>query len=430
MTYSRNAALANTRDDVFVRPVGSMERFFHLYAREHPRHFCVVAEISGDIDALDFQTAFDRVQRRHPMLSAYIAGDVRSGPSIFHCDHRKLPVAVVASTEPGDWHAIVERELRTPFVDSEAPLMRATVLRARRQATVVLTLHHALLDGLSAAVIVGDLLEALNGHELKPLPALPSLDQLLEEALLPHGQTIQTRAPAGVEADKLRAIARMPLWRPFEGDRPIVSTVSFSAAEAERIRRRSRDESTTVHGALCAALVRTAAKPANEVFTITSPVNARGVLGNVDAHAGSLFWMATVKLSAPFDRPFWDIAREVTDDMAYARANDGMLRFVAAVGASVPPDADTELACGLMGAFAYDAIVTNLGALPLPAEIGALRLDAFWGPSVQGRFRNEIVIGAATLGKQLRLIQTSPDHIAPLLESLRADLLDACRDGQ
>lgn len=52
MTYSINAALANTRDDVFVRPVGSMERFFHLYAREHPRHFCVVAEISGDIDAL------------------------------------------------------------------------------------------------------------------------------------------------------------------------------------------------------------------------------------------------------------------------------------------------------------------------------------------------------------------------------------------
>ncbi|HEX4165434.1 MAG TPA: condensation domain-containing protein, partial [Bryobacteraceae bacterium] len=325
MTYSMNAALANTPDDVFVRPVGSMERFFHLYAREHPRHFCVVAEISGDIDALDFQTAFDRVQRRHPMLSAYIAGDVRSGPSIFHCDHRKLPVAVVASTEPGDWHAIVERELRTPFVDSEAPLMRATVLRARRQGTVVLTLHHALLDGLSAAVIVRDLLEALKGHELKPLPALPSLDQLLEEALLPHGQTIQMRAPAGVDAEKLRAIARMPLWRPFEGDHPIVSTVSFSAAEAERIRRRSRDESTTVHGALCAALVRTAAKPPNEAFTITSPVNARGVLGNVDAHAGFLFSLATVNLSAPFDRPLWDIARKVTDDMADARTNDGVL---------------------------------------------------------------------------------------------------------
>jgi hypothetical protein len=406
-----------------------MERFFHLYAREHPRHFCVVAEISGDIDALDFQTAFDRVQRRHPMLSAYIAVDVRSGPSIFHSD-RKLPVGVVASTEPGDWHAIVERELRTPFVDSEAPLLRATVLRARRQATIVLTLHHALLDGLSAAVIVGDLLEALNGHELKPLPALSSLEQLLEKALLPHGETIQMRAPAGVDADKLRAIARMPLWRPFEGDRPMVSTVSFSAAETERIRRRCRDESTTVQGAFCAALVRTAAKPPNEAFTITSPVNARGVLGNVDAHAGFLFSLATVNLSAPFDRPLWDIARKVTDDMADARTNDGVLRFVAAVEAAVPPDADTELACGAMGALAYDAIVTNLGALPLPAEIGALRLDAFWGPSVQGRFRNEIVIGAATLGKQLRVIQTSPDHIEPLLESLRADLLDACRDGQ
>ena len=138
-------------------------------------------------------------------------------------------------------------------------------------------------------------------------------------------------------------------------------------------------------------------------------------------------WRAAIELR---EGHVVDMAREVTDNMADARTNAGMLRWVAAVETSVPPDADTEMACGAMGALAYDAIVTNLGMLSLPAKIGALRLDAFWGPSVQGRFRNEIVISAATLGKQLRVIQTSPDHIEPLLESLRADLLDACRDGQ
>jgi hypothetical protein len=92
-----------------MRPLGYMERLFHLYAREHPRHFCVVAAISGDIDVLDFQAAFDKVQLRHPMLSAYIAADARLGPSIYYSD-RKLPVAVITTAAPEDWRATVERE--------------------------------------------------------------------------------------------------------------------------------------------------------------------------------------------------------------------------------------------------------------------------------------------------------------------------------
>ena len=77
-----------------------------------------------------------------------------------------------------------------------------------------------------------------------------------------------------------------------------------------------------------------------------------------------------------------------------------MMRSVAALGACVPAHADTEIARGAMGAFAYDEIVTNLGVLSLPARVGALRVDPFWGPFVRGLFRNEIVIGTAALGDQ------------------------------
>jgi hypothetical protein len=79
MARSIEAALSETLDEAFVRPIGCMERLFHLYAQEHPRHFCTVAEISGDIESLDFRRAFNDVQRRHPMLSAYIADDPQRG---------------------------------------------------------------------------------------------------------------------------------------------------------------------------------------------------------------------------------------------------------------------------------------------------------------------------------------------------------------
>jgi hypothetical protein len=82
-----------------------------------------------------------------------------------------------------------------------------------------------------------------------------------------------------------------------------------------------------------------------------------------------------------------------------------------------------------LGSLAYDSIVTNLGAVALPTEIGPLRLEAFWGPSVQGRFRDERIIGAATLDGRLRVIQTSPTHIPPFVEPLRDALLQACGDA-
>jgi hypothetical protein len=104
LEYSVSAGLPDTRGATFMRPLGYMERLFHLYAREHRRHFCVAAEISGDIDVLDFQAAFDKVQQRHPMLPAYMAADARLGPSIYYSD-RKLPVAVITTAAPEDSYA-------------------------------------------------------------------------------------------------------------------------------------------------------------------------------------------------------------------------------------------------------------------------------------------------------------------------------------
>jgi hypothetical protein len=307
--------------------------------------------------------------------------------------------------------------------------MRAIVLRARESASIVMTMHHALLDGVSAVIIVEDLLKALCGYALERLPAPPSVERQLEKALLPDGDAIRMSVPAGLDEAKLREIARKPLWRPFAGDWPTVSTVSFDAQETQRIRLRSKAERTTAHGALCAALIRCAPHWQKETYTITNAINLRTALGDADTHAGLMASGITVRFPVTSERPFWDVARQATDDMAFGRSEEGILQTVGMLGGCVPAGADAELACGAFGALAYDAIMSNLGVLALPSRIGSLRIDAFWGPSVQGRFRNEVVIGAAAHDGRLRVIQTSPKHIAPLVKALRDELLNACRDA-
>jgi hypothetical protein len=106
-----------------------------------------------------------------------------------------------------------------------------------------------------------------------------------------------------------------------------------------------------------------------------------------------------------------------------------VLDFLGAIKATLPPEGDSALASGIFGAMQYDAIVSNLGVLSLPTEVGSLRLTAFWGTAVQGRFANEVVIGAASLGGRLRVMQTAPAHIPSVLGRLRETLADSCAGG-
>jgi len=411
----------------FVRDLGAMERILHFYASEHPRHFCVVAEIEGTIDPAKCRAAFDAVQAGHPMLSVCVRDDPQRGPGIYRCD-RPLKVGFSSVDEEPDWRRVVERELATPFADSEGPLMRATVMYGAHGASIVLTSHHVLSDGMSAVFIVQDLMEALDGRPLARLPELPSQERLVADVLLPEGRTIDPEMPDGLDERRLRAIADAPLWRPFEGDTPLVHTIEFDAPFSARLRRRSRETATTLNGALCAALVQCVAEAdrGRETCAILSAINCRPLVRTADRDCGLLVRAAATTYALHEAGDFWALARRTNAAVVAARSSEGVIRSFAAMEACVPKRGDSQLACGYFGAFQYDAVLSNLGALPIPAQVGALRLKAVWGTAVQGRFVHERVFGAASFDGRLRIVQTSPKVMLSILEPLREKLAQAC----
>jgi len=285
-----------------IRSLGSLEHLFWLLDQHHFVHFAVTALISGKTSPRDWRRALDRLQKRHPILSVCIDGEPDSVPSFRQADIAPIPLRIVEDEPELRWEAEVAKELATPFNPSRAPLIRAVLIQGARDTAFMLVAHHSIADGLSLVYAMRDTFDALAGRFLPPLPWLSSQDDMM---------TVSDSLMDDQEQDQ--AAAAMPaVYRPHDNARPTVKGLRLSPGLTSSIRVRARQEGSTVHGALCAALVlasREVFAPWREIpLRIFSPINARPLL---DAgESCGVFLGATTSV---FDRQamnFWDIARE------------------------------------------------------------------------------------------------------------------------
>ena len=162
-----------------VRPLGSLEHLFWLLDQHHFVHFAVTALISGETSPRDWRRALDRLRKRHPILSVCIDGEPDSVPLFRQADATPIPLRIVEDEPKLRWEAEVGKELATPFNPSRAPLIRALLIQGVRDAAFMLVAHHSIADGVSLAYAIRDTLDALAGRFLRPLPWLPSQDDMM-----------------------------------------------------------------------------------------------------------------------------------------------------------------------------------------------------------------------------------------------------------
>lgn len=149
-----------------VRRLGFVESFFAELHEKAAGSSQVVsaAELRGTVDPLAARRALGALYDGHPLLRVGLAreGDgwwyfVPAGP------FDDVPVNVRSYEEPDGWRRLLERELDDP-VPNSGPLWRATLLVGpnRRASVLLLTLHHAITDGLSMLALNRQFVEAHN----------------------------------------------------------------------------------------------------------------------------------------------------------------------------------------------------------------------------------------------------------------------------
>ncbi len=401
-----------------IRSLGSLEHLFWLCDQNSLVHFAVTALISGETSARDWRRALDRLQKRHPILSVCIGGEPGSVPSFRQADARPIPLRIVEDEPEPRWEAEVGEELATPFNPSQAPLIRAVLIAGARDAAFMLVAHHSIADGLSLAYAIRDTLDAVAGRSLRPLPWLPSQDDMMN---LPDSLADSQ------EQDQAEALTPA-VYRRHDNARPTVKGLRLSPALTSRVRDRARQEGTTVHGALCAALVlasRDVSAWREIPLRILSPINARPLL---DAgESCGVFLGATTSM---FDRQamdFWDIARDARIGVAANQTSENIAAQLSAFRQVVGNGAEVATAAEF-GAkvFASEVMLTNLGSLSFDRQFGHVTLKAMFGPAVLTGFEGHQTISVATVNGALCLLHTSHTPPEGLLEKTQSVLSQAC----
>jgi hypothetical protein len=407
-----------------IRPLGTMERCLWLLDQTHPIHFSIAAEIEGSSTLTSWRSALDAVQRRHPFFSVCIDKDDESSPCFRRVAGTQIPLRVVDTkdAEP-QWEREIESELSTRFDPKQAPLIRAVLLHQPNKSMLILTAHHSIGDGISMAFAIRDTLRALSGEKLDTLPPLPSMEELLGMPQTPPARPVSKTA-LGTGAERVAATTDNNT-----GSTPRVKGLRLSTELTSKLLGRSRQERTTLHGALCAALVAAG----RQVFSawknpirIHSSVDARRLLQLGDNYM-QLAFGGIVAVNPDTMADFWDIARFMKSGLAAAQSVAGVSAGLAGLNDLLLQGLDSHtLSQVAKEANAHEATLTNLGNLPFDTRFGDLKLTSMWGPAIELDGENGQTVGAATANGSLCLLYTSSSPIPSLLQVMEQFLVAAC----
>lgn len=399
------------------RPLGAFEKTFWLLDQIDSKDFCLAAHVSGTQPVEKWREAIDMVQQRHPNLSVRVGLDELARPTLQQVENLPIPLRVVQVEQNYRWEQEVEKELSVRFNTAEGPLLRVVLLQKTDSTVLILAANHTVADGTSLSYLTRDILLAVTGKELELLEPPVSNDQTLA---LPEDQPAQTIEQV------------LELNRKTEEVNPLVSSHRFSASTTRNLLERARQEDTSVHGALCAAVLLAARKmrPAWDQtrMELVSPICTRGPL-HLDDNIGLNITTQSVFFEPQPYVSFWDLARLAkaglggTSSVEYTRGYLSFFRNLVFGHNDI-----AQMLDALKQAFNHHIMVTNLVRVKYKTEFGPLKLEALYGPMVRSGKGMEQTIGALTSNGSLCLTNTSDTPIPGLLLEMEQILNKACQD--
>ncbi|SCB50027.1 phthiocerol/phthiodiolone dimycocerosyl transferase family protein [Rhizobium multihospitium] len=385
-----------TAGQITVRTLGGLERAFFSHSLRAPIDFSVVAEISGATDEQTVVKAFAALRDRHPYLRVEVVEHPSDGLSFAWSDNEPL-VVVRHVAQATSWLEVVRDDLQRWEDISGSPLMKASVLLAPDSFAICLTFNHTITDGRGALAILHDFIRLIGGERLQALSGLPGLNDFAA------GYAAAELPPPPPESEvkpeiRIRQVTDDPLQ---------LSILEFDRELTRHLVAKCREESTTVHGAICAAAA-IATKPGRTgPIGISSPVDLRATAGK-DADCPGLFMgLSPAFLQVTDEDTLWTVARRSTDGIAAIRSPEtvaGLTRFLETI---VPKVADPGFAFAVLPPQVLDLMISNLGRLSIETQINSLKVRAIWGPILNTQISQSNMIGINTLNGVLRMVHVS-----------------------
>ncbi|MFB7474170.1 non-ribosomal peptide synthase/polyketide synthase [Kitasatospora sp. NPDC056184] len=273
-------------------------------------------DLAGELDAERLRAALAGVLSRHPVLRAGIRHEGLSRPVL--AVHRAPEVPwrgydLRGRAAEAEAERVCATERAEPFDLAAAPLLRAALLRLDDGHRLVLTCHHAVLDGWSVPVLVRELLQAYGGAVDAPEPR-PYRDYLgwLARQDRSAAADAWSRALAGARPTLVAADAAEPV-----GGEIVVGEIvrELDEATTRLLGASARDLGVTVNSLVQAAwsvVLRTLSRRSDVLFGITV-AGRPAELGGVEGMAGLFINTVPLRADVAAGSTLAGLARAVQD---------------------------------------------------------------------------------------------------------------------
>lgn len=229
----------------FLRPLGSLEELLWQMNKRSPLHATLAAHVDGSTTIGGWRSALDQTWRRHPLWSAVIVETDDGAPFFQAMRDPGVELRVIEGEFTQGWEREVARELSVRIDAESGPLVRAMLMHNDASCMLILSAHHSICDGLSLAFAMRDVLQALSGIKLTELSLHSSQEDSLGTCSEPRAQRRNGQRPEV-------AAAPTGYWS-NSSIVPEARSLQFSYTLTDALRKRARQEKTTVHAALLAA---------------------------------------------------------------------------------------------------------------------------------------------------------------------------------
>ncbi len=300
-----------------IRPLSASESFYVDFKISVQ----VICELNGSLSSDTLQAALNHVARRHPFLGCCVIKD-DDVPYFVKNEHDIVPLEVVKRTEI-NLEALQHAELNTPL-DESKNLIRVVMLEEAGSCTLIVTLHHAIVDGLSTVQLIKSIFETCDDLSqfknpfFEPLEIQPSIETL-SSSLVSNAELIDFTQEFAKQAQSIPLQAIEPQTA---ADGALISVhvhnVKLSTDDTKKILQLCKANHTSPHGVIAAAhliAIRQLIDDSDDemILRCNSPVDLRQRLNPVlrNEHLLSAATGCGTNHAVSAKTSLWELAQEI-----------------------------------------------------------------------------------------------------------------------
>jgi NRPS condensation-like uncharacterized protein len=251
----------------FSRKLGLVEKLMALGHDLGVGLIVNIVHIEGSVTPDIVKQALKLVQQRHPMLQVYI---VESADGLYFQSKgiTEIPLQILYKQDEDEAIKIAEKELHTKFIEGKNPLCRLTLLYSQREQNtceIIITFHHGIVDGISCMRFIDDLIfyyERINNGEyiskVESLEFFPPVENLINYDI-PTQNKVESHQ---VKNEKPTSPSQLIIENRASVNERFTRMLSrmLTQEKTKVLIGKCKQEKVTVHAAICAAMLFSAAK--------------------------------------------------------------------------------------------------------------------------------------------------------------------------